>query len=225
MVRTLVLLTPSGDALSDPQVAAEVEKSYAAFPWMWSGPGEHCYSTVRTLILRARALATLVDEPSHSAAALRAWLPSAEELIWIATHEFVHQRQICGTAHPTLSCATLYADRLGEWDVATAIAEGVLAISPADEGGLDTQSFMRIEAWRLLARCRAQGGLPRAAFEALQHAVNESKAMHYVWMEACSRRDQLEYAADQAEIKRLRDELEAVTAGFTGWQGDLHGRS
>ena len=54
-----------------------------------------------------------------------------------------------GATHPSLLCARLYADRLGAWDDAMAVVEGFLAIPK-----IAMNPLARIEAWRLLARCR-----------------------------------------------------------------------
>jgi len=70
----------------------------------------------------------------------------------------------------------------------------------------------RIEAYRLLARCRGAQDDATGACEALESAVNESKAVGYVWMEMVSLRDMLQWCRDGEEAVRAR--IDAVTAAF-----------
>ena len=141
----------------------------------WKTEDGHCYSTTDSLVLRARAIEALVDEGAVDAAALRSWLPTVDELIFIAEHESIFSLQLHGAAHPTLTCATLYATKLGEVEVAIRIAEAILAMSP-----LRMQPLIRIEAWRLLARCYDEVA---AKGQALDRAIEESRQVGYVFME------------------------------------------
>ena len=58
---------------------------------------------------------------------------------------------------------------------------------------------MRIEAWRLLARCRGAKGDKAAAFAALEKAVGESKEVRYTWMEKVSLQDMLPWVEGAAQ--------------------------
>ena len=95
----------------------------------------------------------MVGDGELDADELRTWLPKADDLIYIAEHEFGYAGVwFSGAAHPSLLCSTLYA-RIGEWEVAATVAEGILAIPPVDMG-----PYVRIEALRLLARCHGTAG-------------------------------------------------------------------
>ena len=55
-------------------------------------------------------------------------------------------------------CSTLYT-RLGAWDEAATVANGLLDIQRYSEGeGFGTSALLRIEAWRLLVRCSGAHG-------------------------------------------------------------------
>ena len=55
------------------------------------------------------------------------------------------------------------------------------------------QPLVRIEAWRLLARCRSARGDAVGASEALECAASESEAVGFVWMQSEALRDMLEW--------------------------------
>ena len=94
---------------------------------------------------------------------------------------------------------------------AAAVCEGVLAIG----GYCAVQPLVRIEAWRLLARCRGARGDTKGACEALESAVRESEAVGYVWMQAEALRDMLEWVeADDNVLHRLQQRLASVTSQF-----------
>ena len=147
---------------------------------------------------------------------MRAWLPRPDALIHIAEHERLFITHMSGAAHPAMLCARLYARRLGAWDDAEAIVNGILAIAPLGDGkGLGMQPLVRIEAWRLLARCRGARGDAAGACEALESAASESEAVGYVWMQAAALRDMLEWVeADGDAWQRLQERLASVTSQF-----------
>jgi len=117
--------------------------------------------------------------------------------------------------HPAILCATLYATRLGAWDDVEEIAKGVLAIEPLGDGkGFGMQPLVRIEAWRLLARCRGECGKAGGACEALEEAAKESRAVGYVWMEAAALRDMLDWVIGDPEQALLHTRIAAVTSAF-----------
>jgi hypothetical protein len=166
--------------------------------------------------LMPRALAAVLDESSTDADALRAWLPRPDELIRLAHTELVCGFYPSGAAHPALLCATLYADRLGDADAAAKIVEqGVLAVqglgTAAHRGGMNP--LTRIEAWRLLARCRGLRGDGAGALEALECALSESQAVEFVWMELKSLEDMLRWTdGDVAATRRVNERLAKAKA-------------
>ena len=214
MVRELIPHTFTGIALRDSLVASELEKTIRDTPFSWQGPEGYCFWRVETIMLQARALAALVDDSEVDVEALRAWLPRPDELIYIAEHESLHAHaHISGAAHPAILCATLYATRLEAWDDAEATVQGVLAIAPLGDGkGFGMQPLVRIEAWRLLARCRGACGKAREACEALEQAASESRAVGYIWMEAESLRDMLQWVEGDSEesSRRVHARIDAV---------------
>ena len=214
MVRELIPHTWMGMALRDPLVASEMEETVLGFI-SWQDPDGYCFWRVETLMLQARALAAVVDDGEVDVEALRAWLPRVDDLMYITEHEFHSCLWQSGATHPALLCATLYATHLGAWDDAEAVVKGVLAIPPLGDGkGFGMQPLVRIEAWRLLGRCRGACGDTAGAWEALEHAASESRAVGYVWMEAASLRDMLEWVEGDAEKASVHMRIAAVTSGF-----------
>ena len=223
MLRELLPHTFADVALRDPQVALELEQTLRASPFSWQHPDGFCFIRKETIMLQARALAAWVDDSEVDVEALRAWLPRPDELIYIAAHEGVHSHaHISGAAHPAILCATLYATRLGAWDDAEAIVDGVLAIPPLGDGKchpFGMQPLVRIEAWRLLARCRGACGKVDGACEALEQAAKESRAVGYVWMEAESLRDMLQWVSGNAEEGTVQMRISEVTSHFVIGKG------
>ena len=215
MVRELLKHTFFGIALRDPLVASEMEKGFRGSSMFWEGPDGYCTGRVETLTLQSRALAAVADDGEVDVVGLRVWLPRPDELIYIAEHEFNYCAYLCGAAHPAILCATLYATRLGAWDDAEAVVNGVLAIPPLGDGkGFGMQPLVRIEAWRLLARCRGVCGKGREACKALEQAASESRAADYVWMEAAALRDMLQWVEGEAEKECVQTRVAAVTSAF-----------
>jgi len=215
MVRELIPHTFTGIALRDPLVASELEKTVNDSPWSWQGPDGYCFWRVETLMLQARSLAAVADEAEVDVEALRAWLPRPDKLIYIAEHEWNFCAMMSGAAHPTILCATLYGTRLNAWDDAEAIVNGVLAIAPLGDGkGFGMQPLVRIEALRVLARCRGACGKAAEACEALEQAASESRAVGYVWMEAASLRDMLQWVEGDKEEASVQIRIAAVTSAF-----------
>ena len=216
MLREFIPHTFDNLALHDPQVQAQLETMYQTAPFAWEGPDGRCFWRVETIMLRARALAAVADNGDMDSDALRTWLPRPDALVYIAEHEFIHSAHCAfGASHPALLCATLYA-RLGEWHDAEAIVQGILAIPSHGDGvGFGVNPTVRIEAWRLLARCRGvHGGSSKGALEALEHAVSESRAQGYLWMESVSLRDMLQWVEGTAEEASVHTQIAAVTSVF-----------
>ena len=216
MVRELIPHMFISIALRDPDVAAEMEKTLCNTQHVsWQGPDGYCYWRLETLTLQARALAAVVDDSEIDVESLRVWLPRPDELIYITEHECQFCSTLSGASHPAILCATLYGTRLNAWDDAEAIVNGVLAIPPLGDGkGFGMQPLVRIEAWRLLARCRGECGKAAGACEALEHAASESRGVGYVWMEAESLRDMLPWVEGTAEEASARMRIAAVESSF-----------
>ena len=192
-------------ALSDPAVHDECKRAQKAQMFCnWEKEDGTCGYRVQTLQVQARGLAALAaagdagfeggalaDE--EEAAALRGWLPSPDDLIWISHHEHLWLYLGAGAAHPSLLCARLYGARLGEWAQASEIVEkGILALADLALCPLTT-----IEAWRLLARCADACGDAERARNAREKALAHSQRCGYVWMErAVEEEMSLEVALD-----------------------------
>ena len=181
LLRQFLKHSLSGISLQDPVVAAEYELAIGpSAPFHWELADGRCFNRNTSVFLQERALNALVNEDTRDdTETLREWLPSPEALHDIATRDFFLCCGTAGAAHPTLSCALLYATRLGEWSVAQVICERFLTI-PAHE----MDPLARIEAWRLLARCHSERGDAAGAVAPLDRAVREAQAARYVWMEA-----------------------------------------
>ena len=98
-----------------------------------------------------------------------------------------------------------------------AIVDGFLAIPK-----IEMNPLSRIEAWRLLARCRGAKGDSTGACEALERAVEESTEVGFIWMERKALEDMLTWVGgDAATAKRVRERLDAVVrAAAVGlWMG------
>ena len=193
LLRETLSRTFGGNAVRDAAVAAVFHSAYANdYPFMqWRSEEGHVYATAETLFLRARALTALVDDGPVDATALRAWLPTADELIHLARHEVFFMLSIHGAAHPALSCATLYATKLGQPEEAAKIAQALVEFPP-----LELQPLVCIEAWRLLARCRGDAA---AKGEALARAIEAARAHAYQFMETLCAREK-DYLDQHGEL-------------------------
>ena len=90
-----------------------------------------------------------------------------------------------------------------------ATVEGILAISH-----LVIQALVRIEAWRLLARCHGARGDAATACELLERAVSESVAVSYVWMEAAALKDMLQWVAEGEASAAVQARINATVTKF-----------
>ena len=86
----------------------------AASSWAWHGPDGHCSSQVQTFVLQSRALTALMKDNDSEVDidALRAWLPTPDELVFIAVHEATFAIHPFGAYHPSLLCASVYAETI-----------------------------------------------------------------------------------------------------------------
>ena len=214
MLREAITHSFPGIALRDPLVASDLEQTMRDSIFSWQSPDGYYFWGAEALMLQMRALVAVIDDGEVDVEGLRAWLPRPEELLYRGEHELLFFCNLSGASHPALLCATLYGTRLNAWDDAEAIVNGVLAIAPLGDGkGFGMQPLVRIEAWRLLARCRGAGGKAAEACEALEKAASESRAVGYVWMEAASLRDMLQWVEEDAEVN-VRDRIADVTSDF-----------
>ena len=97
-------------------------------------------------------------------------LPPPAELLRVAEYECDWRGQTM--LHPAILCAQLYGERLGEWQVAVEVMEGLLQIEAFNP-------YLRCEAYRLLGRARAALGQRAAACEAMtpgRWATSSSRA-------------------------------------------------
>lgn len=181
-LREWLLHSFTGRALREPLLKAELKHALEGLPMWWQdGPDDYCFCRFETLMLQTRALAIVagVGYTDHDADGdLRSWLPPVEALIYIAQRERAWNLYFTGAAHPSLLCATLYATRLEEWAKAAAVATAMLAIP-----GYKSQPMVRIECFRLLARCETAVGDAPAAADALEKGLSEAREVGYVWME------------------------------------------
>ena len=107
-----------------------------------------------------------------------------------------------GAAHPSLLCARLHGERLGNWQATADVAEGVLQIEAFNP-------LLRCEAYRLLGRARSELGQRAKACEAAEAAAAEAALARYVWLEMLSLRDLLRWC-EASEAERARHRLAGV---------------
>ena len=162
------------------------------------GVGEVCYNMPKTQMFVAKALAALLDAaadgadgliPDVAAAdagafdGLNEWLPSADELLDIAQREYGWDHGVFGLQHPALLGAALYLGsgraRTAD-DIATQTLDKHL-VTPIN----------RVEAMRLVAKCRIALGKPEEAAALLAQAIVESKEAGYLLLEVLVARDRL----------------------------------
>ena len=206
LLREMLPHTLSFIALSDAESAADWKEIWDNFPPLqWTTPVGYYHFSRANWSVQARALHTLL-EPTIDAAAVRAWLPSIDELTRICTFELGWDLNIIGAAHPALLCSALYG-RLGDWATATAACEAVLKVA--------LNPFVRTEAHRLLGRCHAATGARTAACEAAESAVAEAARAGYAWMEMRALRelrDWVEPGAAPAVHARLDEAVARLAA-------------
>ena len=220
LLREWMQVLPGGIAQRDPVVAKELNDALLSSPFMWQGPNEYAFCRVESFELLDRALSTLADDKIDRDT-MRAWLPRPDVLIDIVRHEFIWAMM---SVNPALLCATLYM-RLGAWEDASTVADAILAIPPVGDFLIPPQ--VRIETWRLLARCRGALGDAAGASEALECAVTESQAVGYVFCEVLSLRDMLSWAEGDASAplpgsadSDIQARIDAIACGkalSAGW--------
>ena len=182
----------------------------------WKTEDGHCHSTMDSFMLIVRGLKALLEEDTDaSRTALRAWLPPPAELLRIAEYEVAFRAISYGAQHPSLLCARLGGERLGDWAAAVEVAEGVLAIEAF-------QPVLRTEALRLLGRAHDALGAQAAACEAVERAVAEAATAKYVWFEMLALADLLKWCAP-GETEGVRSRLRGVAARLAASKEELVG--
>lgn len=197
-----------GAALHDEAIRTGLASWFQGAFGGWKTDG-YCVTTLETLLLVARGLEAHIEEDSEaSRAALRAWLPSAAELLRIAEYELGWRAHALGGHLGPLQFARLHGERLGNWEAAAEVAEGVLRIEAFTPG-------LRTDAYRILAQARAALGWRAEACKAAELAAAEAGKARYVWLELLSLRDLLrmcETEAAPAVRSRIRGVAERCVA-------------
>lgn len=182
----------------------------------WTTDDGHTALRPDTLVLLVRALyALLEDDTDASRTALREWLPPLAELLRITEMECSWRGGTVGASHPALLCARLHGERLGSWETAAEVAEGVLAIEAF-------QPLLRTEALRLLARAKGEAGDRAAACEAAARGAAEAAGAGYVWLEMRSLDDALRWCAE-GEAEGVRSRLRDTMGRLAVTEEDLAG--
>ena len=186
-----------------------VKATFDAFvsTWTWMTEEGHVHSTTGTYELCVRGLAALVEEGTNASRddALREWLPSTTELLRITEYECAWLGHTLGANHPALLCARLHGERLGNWEAAVEVAEGVLRIEAFNP-------VLRTEACRLLGKAHAARGQLEAACAAAERAAAEAAKARYVWLEMRSYRDLLQWSEKGAAANAAKARLDQVLA-------------
>ena len=143
---------------------------------------------------------------------MQQWLPGPVELLRIAEYE-CGWRAHSGGFHPALLCATLYGERLGDWEAAAEVAHGVLRIE-------EFNPLLRVESHRLLGRSNAALGRHAAACAAAECAVAEAASARYVWLEALSLHDILAWC-EAGAAEGVRSRLSAVVGRLAATAEEL----
>ena len=139
-------------------------------PWGGVGKDGHCQSKNESYEFMLYGLAALLEENTDTSRnALRNWLPSASELLYIAEHELFWHAHSHGQAGTPLLCALLHGERLGNWELVVEVTEGVLRIEAFNP-------LVRVDALRLLGRAQAALGQRLAARVTAERAAVEAAA-------------------------------------------------
>jgi len=173
------------EVLTSDKACAAFKKHWSNLPFAaWEIDGYRVSSLQGQLLHMRELVAWLEPATDEANARLRAWLPSAAELLRISKYETGWSLYNCGPAHVGLLGGALHGSRLGDWATAAEIAEGVLEISNAKFNPL-----VQIEALRLLARSCTARGMEAGATDASERALAVASEVSYPWMEMLVLRD------------------------------------
>lgn len=156
----------------------------------WSQWGEwetdgHKHSRRGSWVLILRSMAATLDEDTEtSRAALREWLPSADELLHIAQFEDAFRTHAYGQMHPALLCASLHGERLGDWQVALRVSSRLLELEAFNP-------LLRVASLRLLSRSRYTLGMHEEACAAAERAADDAVSAKCWWLEMLAVHEQL----------------------------------
>lgn len=202
-----------GVCLDDATVSDGLAAFYSPDRFGWTTDDGHCHSTLATLRIAVRGLRALLEEDSDATrAVLRGWLPPATELLRIAEFECCW-RACGGAAHPALLCAQLHGERLGAWELAVEVAEGLLRIETF-------HPLTRIGAHRLLGSAHAALGRRAAACEAAEEALAEAVRAKYLWLEMWALRDMLAWC-EATDAEAVRGRLRGVAGRLAASHEEL----
>ena len=175
----------AGAALNDAFIRAGVSSFWVGAYSSWKSEDGHHLCTCDTWLLILHGLVALLDDHVDTDA-LRAWLPSAAELLYITEYECLWRALGSGQAHPALLCARLHGEKLGDWALTAQVVQGVLKIEQFNP-------LLRVEAHRLLGRAYSALGQSAAACEQAAAAVAEAEGARYVWLEQLASRDEVNW--------------------------------
>ena len=144
--------------------------------------GMKCKWSEKSFELMALAVGTLLlpDNMSVPTTALAEWLPHPTRLLELAAAESAWDVYMTGAQHPALACALVYA-RLGQWDEARTVAEGLLHMI--------VQPITRFEVQRLISRCDSAVGSRESAATRARLAAGEAATAGYQFLEALAARE------------------------------------
>ncbi len=214
MLRELMAHSLLGQVLTDEAAQAGLASFWKGGFGSWRTEDGHCHSSLETCLLVVRCVSVLVEE-GGAADTLESWLPLPAALLRITENEGAWRCFSVGENHPALLCARLHGERLGRWDVAAEVAEGVLGIE-------EFHPLLRTEAYRLLGRARAEQGQRAAACEAAERAATEAAEARYVFLELLSLRD-LERWSEGGEVEGVRSRLDAVAGRMAATSEEVAG--
>ena len=215
-VRELLAHSLTGLVLTDDAVRAGLASYWTGVWASWKTADGHLYSTFDTFMLVVRGLHSLLEEDTDASRdMLREWLPPPAELLRIAEYECAWRAHAFGATHPALLCARLHGERLGGWEVATEVAEGLLAIEAF-------HPLLRTETLRLLSRAKAEVGDRVSACEAAERAAAQAAGAGYAWLEMRSLDDTLRWCGE-AEVEDVRSRLHSVVRRLAATEEELEG--
>lgn len=178
-----------GAAIDDKAIRDGLATFYSG-PFGWATPEGYCHSTLASWITMVKSPMALyaasdASDAESDAAAIKAWLPSAAELLKTADAELGARVQR-GVMHPSLICARVHGEKLGDWAATAEVASGVLELEAFNP-------FLRVEALLLLGKARAALGETSRACEAAEACAKEAAGAKYSWYEMLAMRDLVRY--------------------------------
>ena len=201
MLREFMANSLFGAALDDEAVRTGLA-AFLSGIYGWNTDEGYCFMTLdSSLTLMPRCLMALLEtDTDESRRGLRVWLPPAAELMRIA--EFEVGWMALSSCHPSLLCAQLHGERLGDWTATEQVATGVLKVELFNP-------MLRTQASRLLGRAHMELGRRSDACDAAGCAAAEAAKAKYVWLEYICWRDMLRWC-EEGEAALARSRLQEV---------------